>query len=139
MYCPIYATGLNCLVNELLLWSDISSDHPIFIKTVASLTNKNLSNEIIEGLNNVNKRFSNLHMRVKEFKERNQPRPMPGHIMELKRLMQEFLVHDRYFLSLIPKIQVYGKEDKVWQELLNHIHHEQNFMFELFSDMTKQF
>ncbi|CCJ32695.1 hypothetical protein [Caloramator sp. Dgby_cultured_2] len=35
---------------------------------------------------------------------------------------------------LLPEIKQYGKDDAVWQELLEHITHEQRYMFELFTN-----
>ncbi len=43
-------------------------------------------------------------------------------------------------LKLYPstKLLEFGKENKVWQELVNHIIHEQHFMLELFKDLILQ-
>jgi len=41
-------------------------------------------------------------------------------------------------LSFYPELLEFGKENKVWQELVNHIIHEQNFMLELFKNLILQ-
>lgn len=140
MYCFTYANGLNCIVNELLLWTEISSEHPIFIKTVASLTNKNLSQGTLKKLMDVHNNFADLNKRVRAVRSNIQRNPynMPVHSMELKRLIKNFLFHDNHFLSILPEVKQYGREDKVWQTLLNHITHEQRFMYELMTDLDRQ-
>lgn len=140
MYCFTYANGLNCILNELLLWTDISSEHPIFIRTVASLTKKNLSQDILKELMDVQNNFAELNKKVRTVRSNIQRNPynFPVHSMELRRLIKSFLIHDKHFLSILPEVKQYGKEDKVWQTLLNHITHEQRFMYELMTDLNKQ-
>jgi hypothetical protein len=136
-YCYTYANNYKCILRELSLWSDISSDHPIFIKTVAKLTNKNLPKNIINGLNEINKEFSALNEKVNLLNNEHNFNIQALH-MEIKKLINEFLRNDEKFLKLLPEVKSYGKEDKVWQVLLNHITHEQRFMFELFTNLISQ-
>lgn len=140
MYCFTYANGLNCILNELLLWTDISSEHPIFIRTVASLTKKNLSQDILKELMDVQNNFAELNKKVRTVRSNIQRNPynFPVHSMELRKLIKSFLIHDKHFLSILPEVKQYGKEDKVWQTLLNHITHEQRFMYELMTDLNNQ-
>ncbi|WP_035291010.1 DUF2935 domain-containing protein [Clostridium sp. KNHs214] len=135
MYCYTYANNLNCIFNEILLWSDISSEHPIFIRTVGELTKKNLPKEIIDNLMHVNKMFSMLKQKATILMKT----PFNyGTYFKIKELLNEFLLHDMHFLELLPKIRSYGKEDKVWQTLLEHITHEQKFMYQLISNLNNQ-
>lgn len=136
-YCYTYANNYKCILRELTLWSDISSDHPIFIKTVAKLTNKNLPKNIINRLNEVSKEFSALNEKVNALNKEHNFNIQALHI-DVKKLINEFLLKDRKFLELLPEVKSYGKEDEVWQELLNHITHEQRFMFELFTNLISQ-
>lgn len=138
MYCFTYANNFNCIFNELLLWSEISSEHPIFIKTVASLTKKNLSKETLDKLDGINKMFSDLNSKVKTVMKKPYL-SYPIAYNEITKLINEFLLHDNHFLKLLPEVKAYGKEDKVWQELLAHITHEQKFMYELFNNLKMQF
>ncbi|GAA0726982.1 hypothetical protein GCM10008905_24080 [Clostridium malenominatum] len=136
MYCYTLVNNLNCVFNELILWSDISSEHPIFIKTVADLTKKNLSTEIVNELMHINKVFSELKAKAEKLKRGSNP--MPYMVMGLRQLINEFCMHDMHFLSLLDKVKEYGKEDKIWQTLLEHITHEQRFMYELMGDLMTQ-
>lgn len=136
-YCHTYANNYKCILRELALWSGISSDHPIFIKTVAKLTNKNLPKKILNSLNEVSKEFSDLNEKVNELNKEHNFNIQALH-MEIKKLINEFLLKDRKLLELLPQVKSYGKEDKIWQELLNHITHEQRFMFELFTNLISQ-
>lgn len=140
IYCYTLANNLNCVFNELMLWTDISSEHPIFIKTVAELTKKNLPKELKNGLMEVNKIFSNLNKQVMDLRKKaaSNSLPLPNIIMELNRFLKEFFKYDTYFLQLLGEIMKHGKEDKVWQTLLHHITHEQKFMYELFQNIDKQ-
>lgn len=140
MYCFTYANGLNCILNELLLWTEISSEHPIFIKTVASLTNKNLSQGTLKNLMDVHNDFAELNKKVKAVRSNIQRNPynFQAHSIQVRGLIKSFLIHDNHFLSILPEVKQYGKEDKVWQTLLNHITHEQRFMYELMTDLNRQ-
>lgn len=137
MYCFTYANNYECILRELSLWTEISSEHPIFIKTVAKLTNKNLSQDTINKLSEVSKVFSDLNEKVNMLNNEHIFNFQMFH-MELKKLLNEFLINDNYVLKLLPEVKKYGKEDKVWQELLNHITHEQKFMYELFYNLISQ-
>ncbi|WP_051542181.1 DUF2935 domain-containing protein [Clostridium lundense] len=140
LYCYTSVNNLNCVFNELMLWTDISSEHPIFIKTVATLTKKNLPKEIENRLMEVNKMFSNLNKKVVSLRKKVTANsiPLPNVITELNKFIKEFFKYDEFFLGLLSEIKSYGKEDKVWQTLLNHITHEQKFMYELFQNIDNQ-
>ncbi|MCY6959767.1 DUF2935 domain-containing protein [Clostridium brassicae] len=135
MYCFTCANSMTCIFNELLLWSEISSEHPIFIKTVGELTKKNLSKSTLNKLMDINKMFSDLRNKA-EILSNEQFNYMT--YFKTKQLLSEFLLHDKHFLELLPEIQSYGKEDKVWQTLLEHITHEQKFMYQLISNLNLQ-
>jgi hypothetical protein len=60
------------------------------------------------------------------------------HIMNIKRIIDEFLQYDTYVLSIYPQLLVFGKENEIWKELVNHIISEQTFMLELFKDLRQQ-
>ncbi|KRQ87648.1 hypothetical protein ABG79_00449 [Caloramator mitchellensis] len=132
MYCKCYFNNLCCVINEIILWSEISSEHPVFIKTVAALTNKNLSQSIVNRLNEVSNMFKPINERARDLKAACRQTSLI--YLDVKKLIEEFLLHDGHFLMLIPDVKQYGKDDMVWQELLEHITHEQRFMFELFTN-----
>jgi predicted Zn-ribbon and HTH transcriptional regulator len=127
------------VLNELSLWSEISSEHPIFIKTVAELTNKNLTNELIEKLNHINVTFENIKKKTKELENL-----MPftymnyGYVVQVRMLIDRFLKEDMFVLTTLDEVKEVGQEDKVWQTLLEHITEEQRFMYETFSKIKRQ-
>lgn len=140
MYCFTCINGINCVLNELMLWTDISSEHPIFVKTVAELTKKNLPQSVVNELMQLNKSFTELNKRVKSLQgmmEQN-PNLQQQYVRQLLRLVDEFLALDRRAIGLYPQIRAYGKEDKVFQTLLQHIEHEQRFMYETFTNIRSQ-
>ncbi|KOA21281.1 hypothetical protein CLHOM_04110 [Clostridium homopropionicum DSM 5847] len=139
MYCYTYVSGINCVINELLLWTEISSEHPIFIQTVAKLTNKDLPKNIIDNLNNVNKIFKDLNEETKELRNRSAFNFMNFYyVQQVKRTVYEFLRRDEYFLRVLMEVKAYGTEDKVWQTLLEHIIEEQTFMYTTFNQIINQ-
>lgn len=141
MYCFTAANSFMCILNELILWSDISSEHPIFIKTVGQLTEKNLPENIIDMLMEVNQTFSVLNKSVRLMKGKIKAGSFNynAYRKPVLVLIDDFLIHDKQVLDLVlPSVKNYGKEDKIWQELLEHITREQVFMYELFCNLKIQ-
>jgi len=139
LYCYTYVSGINCVISELLLWTEISSEHPIFIQTVAKLTNKDLPKNLIDNLNNVNKIFKDLNEETKGLRDRAAFNIMnPNYVQQVKRIINEFLRRDEYFLRVLKEVKSYSTEDKVWQTLLEHITEEQTFMYNTFCQMMNQ-
>jgi hypothetical protein len=140
MYCYTQISNLICVFNELQLWSEISSEHPIFIKTVSDLTKKNLPPSIVEKLLHINSIFTSLGNDTLGLKKSITPNPRLNYkyTEQIKILINRFLKNDEYVLSVIPEIRQYGRDDNVWQTLLEHITHEQKFMYNLFTDLSSQ-
>ncbi|HCW05038.1 MAG TPA: hypothetical protein DGK91_11255 [Clostridium sp.] len=140
MYCFTYASSYDCVFNELILWSDISSEHPIVAKTIAELSGKELPRDIEDALANVNRDFAEFKEKVIQTREQlvyNQyyRNDVGG---ELRKLISEFLIMDENFLKLIPELKKLAPEDKVWQTLMGHFIEEQTFMKKLFEDLKLQ-
>lgn len=140
LYCFTYLNNFTCAVNELILWSDISSEHPIFIKTVAELSKKNLPEDVLSKLMEVNKAFSELKSKAENLRGQMHFNPYNpyNYLPRIKELIKEFLIQDRYVFQVLDIVKQYGKEDKVWQTLLEHITEEQEFMYKLFTDLDNQ-
>nr|WP_279288983.1 DUF2935 domain-containing protein [Anaerosolibacter carboniphilus] len=136
------AYSLQCVLRELLMWTDISSEHPIFVKTVAKLSKKDLPKSIVEELKKLNKSFEELNMNAKEQLTNAQnsvAQPtMCGYMNQAKMLLNEFGRLNRIWIGLIKEIMKYGKDDKVWQTLLSHIEEEQIYMDRLFHTLYMQ-
>ena len=135
MYCLAVVTGIQCVINELNMWTDISSEHPIFLKTVAELTDKNLTKAMVSELDEMNIKFMELNRRVKSFYRHNY---YVAHYMspdarsEAADLCRQFMRLDIQVLRLYSELKNVGKEDKIWQTLVEHITHEQKYMYRLF-------
>ena len=52
--------------------------------------------------------------------------------------LNDFLQLDKEMISLLKDLKNYGVEDKVWQTLIEHITHEQKYMYRLFSCLLNQ-
>lgn len=141
MYCLSIVTGIECVANELNMWTDISSEHPIFLKTVAELTNKKLPLEIISRLDHMSNAFSTLNRRLNRYYGQFN---IVSHYMNPSvryttiDFLNDFLQLDKEMISLLKDLKNYGVEDKVWQTLVEHITHEQKYMYRLFSCLLNQ-
>lgn len=140
MYCYTYINQFACIFNELELWTHISGDHPNFLKTVAALSKINLPKEVQNKLDDIHKKFLGLHNNVVYLKKVVAARPdlYGQHIINIKRLINEFLLYDTQAISFYPQLLGFGKENGAWQELVKHIIDEQTFMLELFKDLKRQ-
>ena len=140
MYCYTYVNQFPCIFNELQLWTHISSDHPVFLKTVASLSDINLPQTVIAILDSINKRFLNLHNEAAFMKNNvgNNPHTYYSQMNDVKMLIDDFINEDTHAISFYPQLMVYAADNKAWQELVKHIINEQAFMLELFNDLKHQ-
>ena len=140
MYCFTYINQFSCIFNELQLWTHISSDHPSFLKTVATLSNVNLPKVTEDKLDEIHKMFMGLYNKVIYLKKavNSNPNLYAQHITGIKDLIDEFLLHDIHAVNFYPQLLMFGTENKAWLELVKHIISEQTFMLELFNDLRKQ-
>lgn len=140
MYCYTHVNQLTCVFNELQLWTHISEDHPNFLKRVAKLSGINLTAPVVDNLTNIHMIFSKLHNDVMYLKRivNYNPALYVKNIASVKRLIDEFIFHDRHALLLYPQLLRFGQGNAAWQELVKHIIDEQNFMLELFGNLRHQ-
>jgi hypothetical protein len=140
MYCFTYINQFSCIFNELQLWAHISSDHPSFLKTVATLANVNLPKVTEDKLDEIHKMFMELYNKVIYLKKdvNSNPNLYAQHITGIKKLIDEFLLHDTHAVNFYPQLLMLGTENKAWLELVKHIISEQTFMLELFNDLRQQ-
>ncbi|MDP4177164.1 MAG: DUF2935 domain-containing protein [Bacillota bacterium] len=140
MYCYTYVDQFPCTFNELQLWTHISSEHPIFLKTVAALSNVNISKVTENKLDDIHKMFLTLYNKVIYLKKAVDSNHViyDQHILDIKRLIDEFILYDTHAISFYPHLFNFGTENKAWIELIKHIINEQNFMLELFRDLRRQ-
>lgn len=140
MYCYTYVNEFSCMFNELQLWSHISSDHPNFLKTVATLSKINLPKEVVDSLDTIHKTFQELYNNVVYLKKTivGNPNLTNKHAMDVDNLIDSFILHDSKAVYFYPKLMAFGKENMTWKELVTHIINEQAFMLDLFKDLRQQ-
>lgn len=140
MYCYTYINQFSCIFNELQLWTHISSDHPNFLKTVATLSNINLPKVTEDKLDEIYKMFMELYNKVIYLKKdvNGNPNLYAQHITGIKVLIDEFLLYDTHAVNFYPQLLMFGTENKAWLELVKHILSEQIFMLEVFKDLMQQ-
>ncbi|MGH4123591.1 MAG: DUF2935 domain-containing protein [Clostridium sp.] len=140
MYCYTYINQFSCIFNELQLWTHISSDHPSFLKTVATLSNIKLPKVTEDKLDEIHKMFMGLYNKVINLKKAVNVNPnlYAQHNAGIKNLIDEFIIHDTHAINFYQQLLMFGTENKVWIELVKHIINEQAFMLELFNDLRQQ-
>ena len=140
MYCYTYVNQITCVFNELQLWSHISSDHPTFLKTVASLSKVNLQKVTEETLDEVKEVFSKLYSDTLYLKKEvnTNPTQCRQHILVVRKIMDKFIHYDTFALSFYPQLLKFGIENSAWLELVKHIISEQEFMLQLIKDLRQQ-
>lgn len=115
-------------LDEMKLWAKNSKEHPIFIRKVADLTKKCLSSETISGLDKMNIEFAKIEVKAHDI----QRTCHYDIINEIKKLILRYLAVNKEFVSLLEKTKSVGKDDLVWQLLLQHIIEEQQYTGSLF-------
>ncbi|MFZ5353221.1 MAG: DUF2935 domain-containing protein [Bacillota bacterium] len=142
MFCYSVAFNINCVLRELIMWTEISYEHPIFIKNVAELSGKKLSKELQAKLNAVHESFRKLISDVRLYDPKVLPSGLFDHEYtknQLEELTRRFLLADREFIQLINgELISHSKKDKVLLALLTHILQEQKYMYRLFSSLLRQ-
>lgn len=140
MYCYTVASGLGCVLRELLFWSNTSKEHQTFILAVADLTNKNLSTEIEDQLMELHDKFEEIEDHTKKYnKEVEKYWPCPYLIYyKIGKIISKFLHYNCEFLNTLQTLKTYGAEDQVWQTLLEHIDDEQKYMGRLLNNLLHQ-
>lgn len=131
MYCYTYVNQYNCIFNEIQLWSHVSSDHPIFLKTVANLSKIEIPKTVEDNLLNIHNGFMKLYKQSLCMKKNQQSAGIKG-------VLKEFINLDTYVLAFYPQLIELGRGNRAWSELVNHIISEQKFMYQLINDLIKQ-
>ncbi len=143
MYCYTVANSVNCVVRELRLWSGISSEHPVFLRTVAGLSRKHLSKKIIQDLEKSGQKFRDIYTCAGEYaikweKMYCYPAEAQTFIGELVNCLQSFLEEICSFLEILNELKEYGKQDRVWQALVEHVGQEEKYMHRLMETLMRQ-
>lgn len=143
MFCYTYLTNIECGLRELTMWSEISSEHPIFLQNVARCLNINLDQAIAAALNRLNQCFTAINQQAQRLLfAANQHRYDASYGNPLSQqtaaLMQQFLQYDQEFWVVLQQLMTYGPDQQVWQTLVHHILMEQNYMYCLISALCQQ-
>ena len=141
MFCYTYLSTLECGLRELILWSEISSQHPIFFINVAQCLNINLAAPIEADLNRMSCCFvavNNEARRLLGLAATQRNNIDYALAQAASQLMQQFLQYDQEFLSIIQQLKAYGQNQPVWQTLVGHIEHEQIYMYRLITTLRQQ-
>lgn len=129
-----------CIFNELILWTEISREHPIFIRELSDLSNVSLNPDTFEKLDEINFYFSKLQEKSKELKTRITfgIKIHCAYIISLKEYIDEFIITDQAAINVYSNIIESGKPDRMMKTMLEHIIEEQFFMLEVFKDLREQ-
>ena len=143
MFCYTYLTNIECGLRELSMWSEISSEHPLFLQNVANCLNIALDPAIVAGLNRMNQCFAAVHQQAQRLlytagQDRYNMTVSDPLSQQTAALMQQFLQYDQEFLAILRQLRAYGPNQPVWQTLVEHIQHEQTYMYNLIAALCQQ-
>lgn len=143
MFCYTYLSNVECGLRELILWSEISCQHPIFITNVAQCLNITLPPNIIAGLERMRQCFANINQQARQLLAcAPQHRHNVMHNFTLAQqtahLMQQFLQYDQEFIGILQQVKNFGTNQPVFQTLIHHIENEQVYMCQLISTLLQQ-
>ena len=141
MFCYTYLSTLECGLRELSMWTEISSQHPIFFINVARCLNINLTAQIEADLNRMTCCFGAVNNEARRLlgiaaTQRNNIDYALA--QAASQLMQQFLQYDQEFLAIIQQLKAYGQDQPVWQTLVCHVEHEQVYMYRLIATLQHQ-
>lgn len=140
MFCYTVANSLECIIRELLLWSNTSKEHPTFLLTVAELSNKELGKEMEEKLVELHDAFAAIERETREIYNRLRLHgPTYQLVGELRTVIRRFLAYDAEMIPTLEELQRQSKPgETVWQVLVEHITDEQRYMARLMSTLLYQ-
>lgn len=139
MFCYTVAQSLECILRELLLWSNTSKEHPTFLMTVAELANIPLSHEQQDQLVSFHNGFAEVERNTMDLSHRLRQGEWYLVYRELVRLIQEFLSDDTHFVQVLDTLfQESQPAETVWQVLISHIRDEQIYMYRLMVTLFNQ-
>lgn len=117
------------ILDQILFWTEISKEHPIVVNTFAKLTNKDIEASLVTEVKAYSEVFQNIQSRAKTLRgalEKSVNKYDSATItQEIKRIIQDFSIEDENWIETLQKVAVYGKDDTIWQTLLQHITEEQ--------------
>ncbi|GAB6182172.1 hypothetical protein JCM14036_34910 [Desulfotomaculum defluvii] len=143
MFCYTYLSNVECGLRELIMWSEISSEHPIFLTNVAQCLNITLPPNIVAGLERVRQCFMSINQQARQLlgsspQYRNNPMHNYTLAQQTANLMQQFLHYDQEFIGILQQLQTLGPNQPVWQTLVHHIEQEQTYMYRLIANLLQQ-
>lgn len=141
MYCLSIINNLKCVLTELKFWSEGSMEHNAFILKFADCRNKRLGYDLTSEIKECGRKFKDLIENINDvIAEYDKTPPYQYHklIKEVRRLVRQFIKYDKYFLSILYKLQQIGRRDDIWQTFINHIIDEQRYALRLMKSFKKQ-
>lgn len=132
------------IVDQIIFWTEISKEHPIVINKLAQLSNIKLPASIIRDSLRFSKNFQAIQNQAKKlneiFEEQDDDNwkayQQRGLQQEIYRLVRAFATTDRQWISLLHEISRYGREDEVFQTLIQHIIDEQTYAYNVIATGT---
>lgn len=142
MFCYTIINSLNCVLRELNLWIEISSEHHTFLLKIAEFTGLKIDKNLEKNIKKSEQDFDELNKAVKrtmiQFPSGFALVTAMEEIRQIIDLLTDFLEIDKNFLSILDELKEIGNREKVWQALVGQITDEQKYMFSLFTNLLNQ-
>ncbi|SKC41417.1 DUF2935 domain-containing protein [Maledivibacter halophilus] len=141
MYCFTIINNLKCVLEELKFWSDGSMEHNSFILKFADCRNKRLGYDLNLEIQKCGRSFKKLSEDVNDLiaeYDKTSPHQYSKLIREIRHLVRKFIKCNKYFLSILYKLQQIGLRDDIWQTFIKHLIDEQQYALRLMKGFKKQ-
>lgn len=124
------------ILDQIIFWTEISKEHPIVVNTFEELTVKALPKELKKEISEFTKKFNNIQTKAVYLKKPLDDYPLHPYVydaisQEIYHLLRVYITVNQQWLNTLDKTTEYGKDDKIWQTLLEHITEEQIYASQL--------
>ena len=134
MYCYSIAANASCVLKELSSWTQISSEHALFVKKLSDLTKTKLLMEEEQNLRLTYMQFTCLSKQVKRCQRELTNFPVISYPHTLRYavpMLKRFLKLNSSAIKLYERIRACAPADKDFLRFVKHIEEEHRYMYRL--------
>jgi hypothetical protein len=140
LFCYTLANSIECVLRELIMWSEISSEHPVVLFNIARFSRIKLGQRAIELLKKANQEFVSIMNTTRDILEQVKgTKEKPQLVTQrLIKCIGDFLRADSDFINTLIGLKEYGNGDDLWITIVEHIEEEQRYMHRLMETLMVQ-
>lgn len=124
------------LLNELILWTNLSKEHPVFIKEISLYQEIDIDNNLKELLNKSFKDFNIIRKKLMDIKNYynfySQSIVNKQHLLlDISIILKDLLRVNMEFLEALKLLEKLPSRDNSWGAFINHITIEQRQLLQI--------